>query len=252
MLYDSLTIEEIVDSESAQEFMKEATKLAQSWELEDIGRRLEQKSNLFSTVLSKEKIRSITEEDLAKVAEHIFTIRRKTKRLIKANGFENIRNKLVELLYGEKKIEERFNEFVDNIDSIDMKMRINFAGDILHFTNPDKYWLWTNWIWDPETETGSLPLVIQDYSQLSAASLGETYKRVGEATILVNAVGHKVSFSNMGKGLFGTDVFLACVYAVYMYTVFRVKLSQEFNRILPDLVELTQRVLGVHKMEQVG
>ncbi|MFZ8940730.1 MAG: hypothetical protein ACO2ZK_01810, partial [Gemmobacter sp.] len=41
--------------------------------------------------------------------------------------------------------------------------------------------------------------------------------------------------SRAGRGLFGTDVFLASVYAVYMYTVFRVKLSQEFNRILPEL-----------------
>ncbi len=73
MLHDSLTIEEIVDSESAQEFMKEATKLAKSWELEDIGRRLEQKSVLFSELLSREKIKTISEEELAKVAEHIFT-----------------------------------------------------------------------------------------------------------------------------------------------------------------------------------
>jgi hypothetical protein len=35
-----------------------------------------------------------------------------------------------------------------------------------------------------------------------------------------------------------------------MYTVFKVKLSQEFNRILPELPELTQRVLGVHKLEK--
>lgn len=232
--------------------MKEATKLAKSWELEDIGRRLEQKSELFSTMLSEEKITSLTEEELAIVADKIFTIRRKTKRLIKANGFENIKNSLSELLYGEKKIEDRFNEFVNGIDSIEMKMRINFAGDILHFTQPTKYWLWTNWIWDPDTKTGALPLVVQDFSNLSANSIGEVYKRVGETTVLVNAIGHSVSFSNMGKGMFGTDVFLACVYAVYMYTVFRVKLSQEFNKILPDLVELTQRVLGVHKMEQIG
>jgi hypothetical protein len=66
---------------------------------------------------------------------------------------------------------------------------------------------------------------------------------------LVNAVGHSIGFSDSGKGLFGTDVFLACVYAVYMYTVFRIKLSQEFNRILPELSELAQRVLGVYKME---
>ena len=52
-----------------------------------------------------------------------------------------------------------------------------------------------------------------------------------------------------GHGTYGIDVFLACVYAVYMYTVFRVKLSDEFNRILPELPELTRRVLGVQKME---
>ena len=48
--------------------------------------------------------------------------------------------------------------------------------------------------------------------------------------------------------MFGTDIFMACVYAVYMYTVFKMKLSQEFNRILPELPELTQRVLGVYQM----
>ena len=35
MLHDSLTVEEVVDSESALEFMKEATKLATSADLED-------------------------------------------------------------------------------------------------------------------------------------------------------------------------------------------------------------------------
>ena len=55
-------------------------------------------------------------------------------------------------------------------------------------------------------------------------------------------------YSRSGRGLFGTDVFLACVYAVYMFTVFRVKLSQEFNRILPELPELVQRVLGVRAL----
>jgi hypothetical protein len=53
----------------------------------------------------------------------------------------------------------------------------------------------------------------------------------------------------VGHGTYGIDVFLACVYAVYMYTVFRVKLSDEFNRILPELPELTRRVLGVQKLE---
>ncbi len=44
-------------------------------------------------------------------------------------------------------------------------------------------------------------------------------------------------------------MFLACVYAVYMYTVFRMKLSNEFNRILPELPEFTRRLLGVYRLD---
>ena len=39
MLFDSLTNDEIVDSESALEFMKEATKLASSADLDDLSER---------------------------------------------------------------------------------------------------------------------------------------------------------------------------------------------------------------------
>ena len=128
-------------------------------------------------------------------------------------------------------------------------MRINFAGELLHFSNPRQYWLWTNWIWDPDANTGSLPLVVQEEVDLLGDTPGETYMRVGQAMAQVRQAGQQRGFSNLGHGTYGVDVFLACVYAVYMYTVFRVKLSDEFNRILPNLPELTRRVLGVQKME---
>ena len=88
-------------------------------------------------------------------------------------------------------------------------------------------------------------LVVQEEVDLAGESDGEVYGKVGQAMAMVNAQGHAMGYSRSGRGLFGTDVFLACVYAVYMYTVFRVNLSQEFNRILPELPELVERVLGV-------
>jgi hypothetical protein len=157
---------------------------------------------------------------------------------------------VIELLYGKDPIEKRFNEFVNSIEKIDEKMRINFASELLHFTDPKRNWLWTNWIWDPNANTGSLPLIIKENVDLSGVTNGDIYNNVGDAMKSLNVVGQSRSFSSIGKGPFGTDVLLACVYAVYMYTVFKVKLSQEFNRILPELPELTQRVLGVHNMEK--
>ena len=50
MLHDSLTVEEVVDSESALEFMKEATKLATSADLEDLSERI---GTLLSILLKK-------------------------------------------------------------------------------------------------------------------------------------------------------------------------------------------------------
>ena len=47
--------------------------------------------------------------------------------------------------------------------------------------------------------------------------------------------------------MFGTDVFLASVYGVYMYTTLRLRMTQEFSKIMPELDELLRRLLGVHK-----
>ena len=250
MLYDDVSVQDVVDSESTLEFMKEATKLASSSELENIGQKLEEKSRLFQSTLNPEAIDSMREEDFSKVVGKIFSIRRKSKRLVKATGFKNLRAMVIELLYGKDPIEKRFNEFVNSIEKIDEKMRINFASELLHFTDPKRNWLWTNWIWDPNANTGSLPLIIKENVDLSGVTNGDIYNNVGDAMKSLNVVGQSRSFSSIGKGPFGTDVLLACVYAVYMYTVFKVKLSQEFNRILPELPELTQRVLGVHNMEK--
>ena len=237
-----------MDSESALEFMKEATRLAKSWQLEDIGQRLELKSELFMSILAAEKMDLVSEEELGKVIGAIFSIRRKSKRLIKAYGFENLRLRIKNLLHSSDPLEKRFDDFVDSVQVIEERMRINFASELLHFSDPEKYWLWTNWIWDPDNNTGALLLVMEEGVDLLGETNGETYAKVGEAMFQLNEVGHARSFTKMGRGLFGTDVFLACVYAVYMYTAFRIKLSEEFNRILPELPELTQRVLGVHKI----
>lgn len=248
MLYDEIHVQEVVDSEAALEFMKEATKLATSRELQDIGERLETKRDLFTETLAEEHLREMNEDEFGQLVGSIFSIRRKARRMIKANGFEKVRAAMVDLLYGSGTVQERFTAFTDTVEKLDDKVRVNLASELLHFSDPDKYWLWTNWIWDPKTGTGAMPLVVQDAVDLSGETNGQIYLRVGEAMEVVDRTGHTIGFSSSGRGLFGTDIFLACVYAVYMYTVFKVKLSQEFNRILPGLPELTQRVLGVHNL----
>jgi hypothetical protein len=246
VLFDAVKVEQTVDAEAALEFMKEATKLASTTELEDIGLKLEHKCSLFRNYLAEDRIFSLEEEGFREMVGTVFSLRRKAKRLLRANSFDRLRRELEQLLYGDGELAARFEHFVASIDGVEPAMKIALASEVLHFTRPDRCWLWAHWIWNPSAGNGALALVTQDGVDLTGANSGEVYLKVGRALELVDARGHALGYSRSGRGFLGTDVFLACVYAVYMYTVFRVKLSQEFNRILPELPELVERVLGVH------
>ena len=241
-------IEDVVDSEAAMEFMKEATKVATGTELEDIGQRLEAKSRLFREILAEERLGDLDEQGLKRLLGSIFTLKRKARRLLAANGLETLRDELRELLYGGVPVTARFDRFVERVGGLEKAMIVSLASEALHYTAPERYWLWTHWIWNPKSGTGALPLVTREEVDLEATSDGGVYEKVGRAMAVVDAAGHASGYSRSGAGLFGTDVFLACVYAVYMFTVFRIKLSQEFNRILPELPELVERVLGVRAL----
>ncbi len=247
MLHDAIELDPVVDAEAALEFLKEATKLATATELEDVGERLEAKHRLFAELLGGGAVGGLDEAGLKRLTVSIFSLKRKGGRLVNANGAEKLAAELEALLHGPGAVAARFDRFCGAVKGVEEAMRIALASEALHFTFPDRYWLWTHWLWNPGARTGALALVTRDDVDLAGDTPGAVYEKVGRAMAYVNRRGHEVGFSRSGRGLFGTDVFLACVYAVYMYTVFRMKLSQEFNRILPELPELVERVLGVHQ-----
>ncbi|MFV2040256.1 MAG: hypothetical protein ACC660_08425, partial [Acidimicrobiales bacterium] len=153
-----------------------------------------------------------------------------------------------ELLRGADPLTVRFERFQAMLEAFP-QAAFELPSEILHFTHPDRYWLWTRWMWDPNPETGALALVTEDEFDLDALTPGDTYVRVGEAVAFVGATGQAAGFAAFDDGPFAIDVFLACVYAVYMYTVLRLRMTQEFNRIVPQQPELVRRLLGVHRME---
>jgi hypothetical protein len=71
--------------------------------------------------------------------------------------------------------------------------------------------------------------------------------KVGEAVAFVHHVGEAAGFQTISKTIFGTDVFLSCVYVVYVYTVLRMRMTQEFNKVMPGLPEFSRRLLGVYQ-----
>ncbi|MCL5052989.1 MULTISPECIES: hypothetical protein [Ferrimicrobium] len=122
----------------------------------------------------------------------------------------------------------------------------DLASEVLHCADPQLHPLWRRWVLDPVQETGALALIVEDPTDLYGSNDGATYDRVrfateflrqtlGAASLLVGPEGSPYAF----------DVFLAGIYGVYSSTMIKMRMTKEFNSLLPDLGEFMGRILGV-------
>jgi hypothetical protein len=240
---------QVVDTESAREFMREALGKISEAEQNAIAAELELKHARVSALLAKPGIDALTPEGLRSILRSIFSTRRRVRDFLDDPAVGDLVSWIRDLLHSRGPIDQRFQTFYDRLGGFPGAIRYDLASELLHFTFPHQYWLWARWVWDPSTRTGALPLVTMEEYDLSAPSVGATYLRVGEAIAFVHETGKAAGFTRIGQGLFGVDVYLACVYCVYVYTTVRMRMTQEFNRVIPPLPELCRRFLGVYKME---
>ena len=235
---------QVVDTETAQEFMRQALEMVQLPEMDGIARELEDKSMRF-----KAAVVALDEERVHAVLRTIFTTRRRTADIVGAVGQELLVDALNELITDSRPVAARIDRFDAALAAVEPAVRHDIAGELLHFVDPERYWLWTRWMWDPELRTGALPLVTMQDFDLHGSTAGETYLKVGTAIAFVNETGRAVGFTRYGSEAFGIDVYLACVYGIYLYTITRMRMTQEFNKVIPPLPQLVRRLLGVHRME---
>ncbi len=258
---------QVVDTEAAREFMSQALEKAERAELGDIAAELAAKSARFQALLAPGRLATLERTELRRLLRAVFATRRQADAVLDVVGVPEFRAAVGALLYGQADLPERFQAFVDSLagywgdvrlarptparDAPELPEHVlcDLASELLHFTRPDERWLWTRWMWDPRVGTGAVPLVVEELYDLHGRTTGETYMKVGVAVAFVRATGEAAGFARFGPGPFGVDVFLACVYAVYMYTTLRLRMTQEFNKVVPQLPELSRRLLGVWKLE---
>jgi hypothetical protein len=240
---------QVVDTETAQEFMRQALEMVQLPEMEGIAQELEEKSRRFQATLEPAALAGLTEDRLRSLLRTIFTTRRRAADVIGEVGAGRLRAELIDLLHGSEPVIARIDRFDDALSGLEPAVRRDIAGEVLHFYDPERHWLWTRWMWDPELRTGALPLVTMQEFDLLGESAGQTYQKVGIAIAFVNQTGRAVGFTRYGSEAFGIDVYLACVYGIYLYTITRMRMTQEFNKVIPPLPQLVRRLLGTHRME---
>ena len=239
---------QVVDTDTAKEFMRETLERVDVDELGRICAEVEAKSEWFRERLAPDALAELGSDDFGVIQRRIFSTRGKTRRTLADLDWPQLRDWIATLLFGGDDVRDRFQEFVDRLRAagIAENLSADFASELLHFVDPERHWLWTRWMWDPRTRTGALPLVTTAAYDLTGAGAGEVYLKVGRAMAFVHEVGEAAGFQRISRTIFGTDVFLACVYAIYTYTVLRMRMTKEFNKVMPQLPELTRRLLGVH------
>ncbi len=240
---------QVVDTESAKEFMKEALTKIDPNELDMVAEELAEKSRRFTALLGEPAAHPLDDAALLPIFKSIFSVRRKAGAILDKSGGQ-MGGWIADLLFGDGRLEKRFETFCGRLP-VDFSPTLgrDLAGELLHYTEPEKYWLWTRWMWDERVNTGALPLVTIEGVDLEADTAGGTYIRVGEAVSFVRLVGEAAGFARIGRGPHGVYVYLACVYAVYMYTTLRIRMTQEFNKVVPELPELIRRLLGTYRIE---
>ena len=238
-----------VDAPSAVEFMREALIKISEEDIGVVAELMARKRSILEPVLAADSLARANADAVRPILERVFATRRHADRILVALGAPALAGAIGELVHGAGPVAARFRRFDEATAALEAPVRRELAGECLHFADPERYWLWPRWMWDPGVRTGSLPLVMADGFDFDGPDAGAVYLRVGAATAAVIATADDLGFRRMRANPFAVDVYLAAIYGVYLYTVTRLRMTQEFNRVIPPLPDLVRRLLGVRKLD---
>jgi hypothetical protein len=236
-----------VDVPTAKELIEEIHQHLKVEELHALVDELSVKSSAVRSLLHGEGL------DGARVREALewtFVSRRRTSQILGVRDDGEIAAWVGGLLAGSDPRPRRLERFCASCGPLSPPAAAELASELLHFNDPARNGLWTRWIWSSESRTGALALLIGEEYELEGDGLGETYERVCEAISVLDGSPEASSFRRPDSGTLGTDVLLACAYAVYMRTVLGLKMTSEFNALVPPMAQLVRRLLGTHHHQQ--
>jgi hypothetical protein len=258
-----------------RDFLEDAFETIEWDALRAVVHALDDKSRTFQAHLRPaSKLDQLSYGEVNELVGMMFAVRRQRGAILHGDGAEKFINATRDLLYGqEEDLTIRLDEFLAKLDgaassrkTIDTRLReprpddasvmnpalgVEVAGELLHFTFPERYWLWSRWMYDADAHTGVLPLLMDGDKELRADSPGQTYLRVGRAIVVVTEVEDAKWLFRGGLAEtpalrpFAIDTFLAASYCAYLYGVTAWRLTREFHKVLPPLPRLVRRMFGL-------
>lgn len=138
--------------------------------------QLRAKAALFQSLLSREQVRSLDASALHQLVEQMFTVRRKLWPVLHELGAEAVAEQVADLLYGNGPVAERMRRFEAVIPAEGKPKRSlrDFAAELLHFNDPERYPLMTRWVWDQGTVSGALREFVSGNDHMQEIPFGES------------------------------------------------------------------------------
>ena len=185
------THDQPVDMEAAQEFMQGTLEVVDRAGLAEVEAELQEKGRRLQAVVELSVLQELSEERLHAVLRSIFATRRRSREILEHVGPDEMKLAIQHLLYDDRPVAERFQEFVDGMTGFVGDVRVlrpkkssdsrakksaekaaleenmSFAiwrSELLHFHQIRmNTGLWTSaGLWDPKAGTGAMPLVTLD------------------------------------------------------------------------------------------
>ena len=243
---------QVVDTPAAREFLDRALERISREQCRAISADCAGKARLVQGLVPPEQPDGPGEEGLQTLLRSVFSTRRRAAAVVSAAGGPGaLSAALAELGWGDAPVARRVDAFAALLGPLgDEELACDLAGEVLHHLHPDRLWLFSRWLWSPRLRTGALGLVTTE-ADLVGETPGETYLKIGRALVMLRASADAGGLLDLGEAPWDLDVLLACVYAVYLYTITRLRMTQEFNKVIPPLPQLVRRLLGVHRLETV-
>jgi hypothetical protein len=201
-------------------------------------------------------------DEIESLLDHVFSARRRLYPALEAAGAAKVRAALVRLAHAGLPVAERLQTLVDAIPgaagmdraSIKAANKLrraawDFAAELLHFGDPDKFPLMTRWVWDESTQSGALREFIRGNDAMKDIPLTNAPEMFeGARAWLTDQLRTEGIYRDLPLWI---DLMLAQAYTNYLRAVAEGGLGGDFGRGTTPQEQLA-KLLGIDRARRSG
>lgn len=174
-------------------------------------------------------------EDVEALFSSIFYANKYRREVLDKNNIEEISKSFNNLKEISKEYGDRIRSF--NLRGMKKEDMEDMAKEIIHLLEPERYPLWTRWIWNKTKNTGSITYILREGINLREEK--DFLESVKELRSLLSIFGFDTG------NFYSTSIFLVYAYVRYLDYATHLAIDRKGAGLLPTHLTTTALVLGL-------